>query len=94
DELDFEWDETKHQKNVKKHGAIDFHDAMMIFDDPQIKIYPDTRKDYGENRFNAYGFSDGRCLRVCFTIRGENTIRIINAFKVHEKEWRKYYGNN
>lgn len=90
----FEWDEDKRLSNIKKHEGVDFYDAVPAFDDPEIKIYPDTRKDYGEDRFNAYGISNGRRMRICFTIRGDNTIRIINAFKVHEKEWRKYYDNN
>jgi uncharacterized DUF497 family protein len=91
--INFEWNENKHQKNIKEHENINFHDAITAFGDPEIKIYPDTRKDYGEERFNAYGISDGRRLRVCFTMRGENTIRIINAFKVHKKEWVKHYDN-
>jgi len=84
----FEWDEENIRHNTK-HG-IDFMDALDIFSDPEMRVYPDTRKDYGEERFNAYGISKGRTLRVCFTMRGDN-IRIITMFQVHEKEWRKYY---
>ena len=87
----FEWDEEKRMHNIVEHG-IDFVEAVAVFDDPKVLIVPDLRKDYGENRFNAYGNSHGRRMRVCFTMRGENIIRIISMFKVHIKEWNKHYG--
>ena len=86
----FEWDEEKRQRNITEHG-IDFIEAVSVFDDPQVSIFFDTRKDYGEERFNAYGQSNGRCIRVCFTMRGKNIIRVISMFKVHKKEWNRYY---
>ena len=89
----FEWDETKRNRNILDHG-IDFVEAVTVFDDPKVTIVPDVRKDYGEERYNAYGTSHGRRLRVCFTMRGENTIRIISIFKVHQKEWNRHYDNN
>ena len=42
--------------------------------------------------FNAYGISNGRRLRVCFTMRSDNIIRVISMFKVHKKEWNRHYG--
>jgi len=58
-----------------------------------MSLYLDERADYGEERFNAYGLSKGRKIRVCFTIRGDK-VRIITMFKVHNKEWSKYYEQN
>ena len=86
----FEWDEEKRNRNIEVHG-IDFVEAVSVFDDPKASIIPDVRKNYGEERYNAYGLSNGRRLRVCFTMRGLNTIRVISMFKVHQKEWNKYY---
>ena len=91
-EYDFEWDEAKRIRNIELHG-VDFMDASELLDDPNVSIELDTRKDYKENRYNAYGIADGRRLRLCFTIRGKH-IRVISMFKVHEKEWRKHYGND
>ena len=88
----FEWDEEKRTRNIVEHG-VDFVEAVSIFDDPKVSIFSDVRKDYGEKRFNAYGVSNGRRMRVCFTMRGENVIRVISMFKVHIKEWNKYYDN-
>ena len=89
-EIRLEWDETKRQQILAKH-KIDILDAIEVMSDPNVSIYPDNRRDYNEPRFNAYGISKGRRLRVCFTPRG-GSIRIITMFNVHEKEWRKYYG--
>ena len=88
--LFFEWDEEKCRRNILEHG-IDFVEAVTVFDDPKMSIVPDVRKDYGEERFNAYGMSNGRCMRVCFTIRGKNIIRVISMFKVRKKEWDRHY---
>jgi len=87
-----EWDERKRESNLVNHGA-DFSDAAEVFADPYISIKQDAHRDYGEERFNAYGMAAGHRMRVCFTMRGENVIRIISMFKVHKKEWEKNYGN-
>ena len=88
----FEWDDEKRKRNIIEHG-IDFIEAAIVFDDPNVSIVPDARKNYGEKRFNAYGMSNGRKMRVCFTMRGENVIRVISMFKVHIKEWNRHYNN-
>ncbi len=31
--MDFEWDENKRERNIRKHG-IDFVSVVSIFDDP------------------------------------------------------------
>ena len=88
----FEWDDEKRINNIVEHG-IDFVEAVTVFDDPKVSIVPDVRKDYGEERFNAYGISNGRRMRVCFTMREDNIIRVISMFKVHIKEWNRHYEN-
>ena len=88
-----EWDEEKWQKNIAERG-IDFADAVEVLSDPNVFIIPDVRKDYGEERFNAYGISKGRRIRLCFTRRGDNVIRVISMFRVHKKEWSKNHGNS
>ena len=88
-EINLEWDEEKRQCNIDLRG-VDFKDAVDIFSDPNMQLYLDNRHDYGEMRFNAYGMSKNRHLRVCFTLR-DNIIRIITMFKVHEKEWNQQY---
>ncbi|WP_460921589.1 BrnT family toxin, partial [Staphylococcus aureus] len=47
----FEWDESKNQINIRKHG-IDFNDVSDIFQHP-ILSQRDTRTDYDEERWSA-----------------------------------------
>ena len=49
----FEWDEEKRRRNIIEHG-VDFVEAVTIFEDPQVSIVPDVRKDYGEERFAKF----------------------------------------
>ena len=90
-EIILEWDEEKRLQNIIQRN-IDFQDATDIFSDPNMQLYLDERRNYGEKRFNAYGLSQNRRLRVCFTVRN-GIIRIITMFGVHKKEWNKRYEN-
>jgi len=87
-----EWDEEKRKHNIAERG-IDFADAVDVLTDPNMSLYLDDRADYGEDRFNAYGLSKGRKIRICFTLR-DGKYRVITMFKVHDKEWSKYYEQN
>ncbi len=86
--MDFEWDDDKADENTRKH-AIDFDEAALVFLDPHRVEKEDTRKDYGEERFQVVGFSAGRILLVVYTERGER-IRLISARKATRRERRLY----
>ena len=45
----FEWDETKNEINIRKHG-IDFADVEDMFNHPMLTVI-DSREDYGEERW-------------------------------------------
>jgi len=49
----FEWDETKRQVNIEKHG-VDFRLAAGIFLGPVLEAV-DDRENYAETRFRALG---------------------------------------
>lgn len=49
----FEWDEVKNRLNIRKHG-FDFLDAEEMFNGILL-AYPDTREQYGEDRWMAIG---------------------------------------
>jgi uncharacterized protein len=74
--MDYEWDETKRQANIRKHG-IDFADAIKVFQDEFIET-EDSRRDYGERRFRAIGEVDGVIMQVAYTWRGDRR-RLISA---------------
>ena len=86
--INFEWDETKRQTNIRKHG-IDFVDAPLVFDGVTVTI-EDTRYDYGETRFLTLGLLKSHVIVVAHTERGES-IRIISARKATKHESELYF---
>jgi len=91
----FEWDEEKNQINRTKHGGIDFHTAVLIFDDPHLMLLKDRIVD-GEERWHALGAAEGAVLLVVHIYREEDqygeqeTIRIISARAANNHERRIY----
>ncbi|MGE5157446.1 MAG: BrnT family toxin [Gemmatimonas sp.] len=81
----FEWDESKSEANLAKHG-IDFEDAIEIFDGP-ILLRRSDRND--EERWVAIGSLGKRFFALIFTRRG-NVIRIISARRARTHEERDY----
>jgi len=86
--MKFEWDESKNQSNLIKHG-FDFADAYRIFNLPMV-VDLDERENYGEDRFVAIGLLDGRVVVIVYTEPDDRTIRIISLRKALSYE-RKYY---
>ena len=85
--MTFEWDTVKNSSNLAKHG-IDFEDAVKIFQGPVLEK-EDTRKQYGESRFVAFGLAVGRQLVVVYTQRGEHR-RVISARRANAREQKAY----
>ncbi len=86
--VNFEWDETKRQTNIRKHG-IDFVDVPAIFDGLTVTI-EDTRHDYGEARFITLGLLRSHVIVAVHTERAEN-IRFISARKATRYESELYF---
>lgn len=91
DEIKFSWNEDKRQENIAKRGLDIAILAVKVFNDPNAKIRPDLRKEYGEDRFLIYGKADDLRICICFTLRNTE-IHLITIFKMHKKDWEKYYG--
>jgi uncharacterized DUF497 family protein len=91
EEKKFEWDNTKNNSNLDKHG-VDFIQAKDVFKDENKIETTDNRKDYGEQRFKIVGIAIDLILSVIYTIRG-NVIRIISARAASKKERDDYYKN-
>ena len=84
----FEWDPEKNEANRRKHG-FDFDDASGLFSAP-VLVDLDDREDYGEDRWVGIGLVRNVVVVVAFTIRAENTIRIISMRKARNHERAKY----
>ena len=78
----FEWDNSKEQKNLKKH-SVSFKEAQQAFLDSNRVIAEDLKHSQSEMRFFCFGKVKGGILTVRFTYRGD-IIRIIGA-----GYWRK-----
>jgi len=82
--MKFEWDEAKNRSNIRKHG-FDFADAPEVFRGPLL-ARPDTREDYGEERWIAMGLLKDRVVVLAFAQRAEDVIRIISLRKADRNE--------
>ena len=82
--MQFEWDPKKRAANLRKHG-LDLVDAVSIFEGPMLAL-PDTRQDYGEDRWIGVGITNGRVAVVAFAECGADCIRIISLRKANRHE--------
>ena len=88
--MDFEWDENKRERNIRKHG-IDFVSVVSIFDDPNaLEAYDEEHSDY-EDRYQIIGMAKPGVLFVAYTERdNRNTIRLISARRAEKSEIAMY----
>lgn len=82
-----EFDAAKDAINLRKHG-VSLARAAEI-DWRQLKAAPDTRANYGEDRYIAAAPISGRLHVVVFTIR-ESTLRIISLRRANRREIKRY----
>ncbi|MDI6740947.1 MAG: BrnT family toxin [Candidatus Edwardsbacteria bacterium] len=87
--LNFEWDEEKAKRNIKKH-RVSFDEAISVFLDPLAITIPDPDHSVDEQRYIDIGSSDkDRILVVVYTERRSN-IRIISCRKADAPEREIY----
>ena len=84
--MDFEWNETKRELNLVKHG-VDIFMAALIFEGRTIRT-EDRRRDYGEVRYKSIGMVDDVCYVVIHTERAGVT-RLISAWQGGRRDRRK-----
>jgi uncharacterized DUF497 family protein len=76
--MDFEWDDAKAKRNLKKH-KVSFDEAATVFYDALSATGPDPDHSILESRWVTFGRSVlGRLLAVAHTDR-DDAIRIISA---------------
>jgi hypothetical protein len=85
--LELEWDERKRQ-NALQRRQLDFADVER-FEPESVRTEPDLRKDYGEPRFNSFGYLDSVLCTFCWTPRN-GRVRIISMRKANDRERKKY----
>ncbi len=85
--MDIEFDALKNDWNIRECG-LSFAQAAE-FDFETAKIVQDTRKDYGEIRYQALGLVTGRVHVLVFT-ETMSGIRVISFRKANPREVREY----
>ncbi|MEZ5553414.1 MAG: BrnT family toxin [Pseudomonadales bacterium] len=87
--MEFEWDITKANQNIEKHG-VTFEEGASVFDDDFSLTVSDPDHSAEENRFLIFGLSKQQNhLVVSFTDRGDR-IRIISARRMSRREIQAY----
>ena len=87
--IEFEWDEDKAAKNVKKHD-VSFEEASTVFGDPLALTIPDPLHSELEDRFITLGESHLRRLVVVVSTERGDRIRIISARLATRRERKNY----
>ena len=85
--LKYEWNSAKNARNKTKHG-IGFEAAEGFDWRTAIEIY-DSRDDYGEDRWVAFGFIGVALYVMAYTEHAEN-IRIICLRRATKNEEKCY----
>lgn len=90
-EIEFEWDPTKAEANLKKHG-VSFEEALTAFFDDDALVIDDPDHSLDEERFVLLGLSSKvRVVTVVHCFRGEDDIiRIISARRATPGEQTSY----
>jgi uncharacterized protein len=70
-------------------SRYDFADMMEVFDGRFVLTRQDTRKDYGELRYNSLVEFHGRVLNITFTPRS-GRFHLISARPASREERRVY----
>ena len=65
--MNFEWDEAKSEACLRERG-FDFAYAARTFFDPDRLVQADTRRSYGEERYQLMGKIEQRLLVVLYTV--------------------------
>lgn len=84
--ITFEFDETKSQANLQKHG-IDFIDAQALWNDPNLLEIPAKTED--EPRYLLIGLINAKHWSAVITYRGAN-VRLISVRRSRTEEVALY----
>ncbi len=84
--ITFEFDESKSQANLQKHG-IDFVDAQDLWNDPSLLEIPAKTED--EPRYLIIGLIKKKYWSAVITYRGNN-IRLISVRRSRTEEVALY----
>lgn len=85
--MDISFDPLKSERNIATRG-ISFEQAAAFQWDSAL-IVEDTRKDYGERRFQALGLIGVRLHVLVFTPRARK-VHVISLRRANQREMKRY----
>lgn len=85
--MDISFDPLKGERNIATRG-ISFEQAAAFQWDSAL-IVEDTRKDYGERRFQALGLIGVRLHVLVFTPRARK-VHVISLRRANQREMKRY----
>lgn len=90
--MEFEWDISKAELNIKKHG-VNFDEAIEALEDEfGLDDFDSSHSTSEEYRYSRIGLSLKGVLFVVYIVRDENNInRIISARKAEKSEEKLYW---
>ena len=92
-EVFFDWDDAKEQRNFTKHG-VRFRTAIKVFFDPN-KVGRVDLEHPPEMRYDVLGMVGKDLFVVCAYYEDTNTVRIISARRATVREKERYiYGED
>lgn len=81
--MEISFDPVKNARNVRERGLSFEQAAEFDFETAAVAI--DTRHEYGETRYVAVGYLNGRLHVLCF-VETEAGIRVISFRKANSRE--------
>ncbi len=79
------FDPDKDEINKARHGIS----LARAFDLEVVNFVADDRFDYGETRYRAWGYIDGKSHYLAYTLRS-GKVRPISLRRAHAKEMKRY----
>jgi uncharacterized protein len=81
------FDPKKNERSIAERGLS--FDLVEEFEWDSALVVEDSRKDYGERRFQGLGLIDGRLHALVFTPRA-GRVHVISLRKANRREVRHY----
>ena len=91
--MQFEWDNEKARKNIRKH-KVSFDEAVTVFYDPLSATFDDPDHSVDEQRLITIGYSSNDRLLVVSHTERKKIIRIISARLATTHERKRHENKN
>jgi uncharacterized DUF497 family protein len=85
--MEITYDPLKNETNVRARGLS--FEQVKDLDWSSAVIHEDTRKDYGERRYQAFGYIGERLFVVVFTPRA-GKVHVISLRKANSREVKQH----